>query len=92
VAVAALLAAPASALDNPLVVDLHAAKSSGVAASATLFESGSTVLVNVTVKSAVPQAAAVTLNDGDCANPGSVAFALSGVDDNESLTQLKHPF
>jgi hypothetical protein len=91
IALAAVIAAPALALDNPMVVDLHGAKSDQRAASATLFESGSTVLVNVTVQAAVPKAAAVTLNDGSCANPGGVAFALSRVDDNQSLTQLKHP-
>jgi hypothetical protein len=39
------------------------------------------------VQGNVPKASAITLNDGDCANPGDIAFALSGLVDNQSLTQ-----
>jgi hypothetical protein len=86
------LSGTALALDNPMVVDLHAVKGSRRAASATIFGSGSNVLVNVTVAGAsAPKAAAITLNDGDCANPGDIAFALSGLSDNQSLTKLEHP-
>jgi hypothetical protein len=83
--------APAVAVDNPLVVDLHAMKGAQRAASATLFGKGSSVLVNVTANGALPKDAAVTLNDGDCAKPGDIAFALSGLADSASLTQLDHP-
>lgn len=83
---------PASALDNPMVVDVHAIKGSQRAASATIFGSGDRVLVNVTAAGAnIPKAAALSLNDGDCSNPGNIAFALSGLSDNQSLTQLAHP-
>jgi hypothetical protein len=84
------LAVPALALDNPLVVDLHTLNGAQRQASATIFESGTSVLVNVTAQGA-PKAAAVTLNDGDCAKPGDIAFALSALDDNQSLTKLTHP-
>lgn len=92
--IAALCGAPALAVDNPVVVDLQAengAQGAQAEGKATLFGSGSTVLVNVLAKSSAPTGAAVTLNDGDCAHPGGVAFALSGLSDRQSLTQLKHP-
>jgi hypothetical protein len=92
VALAASLGGSAFALDNPMVVDLHAMKGSQRAASATIFGSGSNVLVNVTAAGAsVPKAAPITLNDGDCAKPGDIAFALSALSDNQSLTKLEHP-
>jgi hypothetical protein len=86
----AALAAPALALSNPMLVDLHAVNGAQRQASATIFGSGSSVLVNVTAQRA-PKAAAVTLNDGDCAKPGDIAFALSALDDYQSLTKLEHP-
>ncbi len=82
--------APADALENPLVVDLHATKGAQRAASATIFGSGSSVLVNVTAAGALPKDAAVSLNDGGCAKPGDIAFALSSLADDASLTQLNH--
>jgi len=89
---AGTLGRPALAVDNPMVVDLHAVKGSQRAASATIFGSGPTVLVNVTAAGVnLPKAAAITLNDGDCAKPGDIAFALSGLSDNQSLTKLAHP-
>ena len=82
---------PALALDNPLIVDLQTVKNAQSEASATIFGSGSNVLVNVTVRGGgVPKAAAITLNDGSCAKPGDIAFALSGLSDNQSLTKLDH--
>jgi len=87
---AATAGAPALALENPLVVDLHETASSAREASATIFGSGSSVLVNVTAEHGVPKDAAVTLNDGDCAHPGDIAFALSGFADEGSLTKLDH--
>lgn len=87
----ATLAAPAFALNNPMVVDLHAVKGAGRDASATIFGSGPSVLVNVTAQGKTPKDAAVTLNAGDCAKPGSIAFALTGLTDNQSLTTLAHP-
>ncbi len=90
-AIAAVCSAPALALDNPVVVDLRAEHGAQPAGSATIFGSGSTVLVNVTAPSTAPNGAAVTLNGGDCASPGGIAFALSDLSDNQSLTQLKHP-
>jgi hypothetical protein len=91
VALFAVTSAPALALDNPVVVDLHVANSSQRTASATLFGSGSSVLVNVTAEGSLPKMAAVTLNDGDCANPGSVVFALCGIADDQSMTKLEQP-
>jgi hypothetical protein len=82
--------APALAIENPLVVDLHGMKSSTREASATIFGSGSSVLVNVTGEQAVPKGVAVTLNGGDCTNPGEVAFALSAYAEGGSLTKLEH--
>jgi hypothetical protein len=90
-ALSAAMSAPALALSNPLVVDLRAANGPQTEASATIFGSGSSVLVNVRGQGNLPKTAAVTLNDGDCAKPGEVAFALSGIADNQSLTQLAHP-
>jgi hypothetical protein len=81
----------ALAFDNPVVVDLHAIKGAQREGSATIFGSGESVLVNVTAAGGgVPKAAAITLNHGDCANPGDIAFALSGLSDNQSLTKLAH--
>jgi hypothetical protein len=88
--VAAAAGGPALALDNPVIVDLQAVKGEQPEGSATIFGSGPSVLVNVTVGGGVPKAAAITLNDGDCANPGSIAFALSGLSENQSLTKLAH--
>jgi hypothetical protein len=90
-ALAAAIATPALALDDPLVVDLHSEKGAQADGSATIFGSGSSVLVNVTASGGVPPAAAVTLNDGSCSNPGDIAFALTGLSDNQSLTKLEHP-
>ena len=87
----AALAAPAFALNNPMVVDLHTVKGAQRDASATIFGSGPAVLVNVTAQGATPKDAAVTLNTGDCAKPGDIAFALTGLADNQSLTKLAHP-
>ena len=87
----AVSASPALALDNPLVVNLHPAKGAGQAGSATIFGSGSSVLVNVTAQGNLPKAAAITLNDGPCSKPGDIAFALSALSDNASLTKLSHP-
>jgi hypothetical protein len=85
----AAVGGPALALDNPLVVGLHGMKNSAPAASATIFGSGSSVLVNVT-GDRLPNGVAITLNDGDCANPGDIAFALSALADSGSLTKLEH--
>jgi hypothetical protein len=90
-AISAACSAPALALDNPVLVDLQAEHGAQPAGTATIFGSGSTVLVNVTAKATAPNGAAVTLNEGNCSHPGSVAFALSGLSDRQSLTQLKHP-
>lgn len=90
---AGLLCCPAqvSALDNPLVVDLHRSATTQQVASATLFGSGSMVLVNVTATRALPRNVAVTLNRGTCAHPAAIAFALTRVSGGQSLTQLRHP-
>jgi hypothetical protein len=88
---AALIAgAPALALNNPITVDLRAASGSARAASATIFGSGSSVLVNVTGERGAPKRAAITLNGGDCAKPGDVQFALAEFADHASFTQLNH--
>ena len=88
---AASAAAPALAIDNPLVVNLHDAKGAAAAGSATIFGSGPTVLVNVTAKGNLPKGAAITLNDGPCSKPGDIAFALTALSENNSLTTLSHP-
>jgi hypothetical protein len=82
---------PAVALENPLVVNLQGATIPQQVASATIFGSGSIVLVNVTANGRLPKNVAVTLNRGTCARPGAIAFALSRVAGEQSLTQLHHP-
>ena len=74
-----------------MVVDLHAIKGAQRDASATIFGSGPSVLVNVTAQGATPKDAAVSLNAGDSPSRGEVAFALTGMADNQSLTKLAHP-
>jgi hypothetical protein len=83
--------AQANALDNPLVVNLRGTATALQVASATLFGSGSRVLVNVTANRSLPKNVAVTLNRGTCAQPGAIAFALTRVSGGQSLTQLHHP-
>lgn len=83
--------APAVALDNPLVVDLQGTTIRQQVASATIFGSGSSVLVNITANRRLPKNVAVTLNRGTCAHPGAIAFALSRVSGGQSLTELHHP-
>ena len=87
-ALAGALAVPALALDNPLVVDLRGGHAGS--ATATMFQRGPIVLVNVTAGHGIPAHVAVTLNDGDCARPGGVAFALAPFSDAQSMTELKH--
>lgn len=82
---------PAFALDNPLVVHLQGTTTPQQVASATIFGSGSSVLVNVTAIRRLPKNVAVTLNRGTCAHPGAIAFALSRVSGGQSLTRLRHP-
>ncbi len=82
---------PAVALDNPLVVHLQGATTPQEVASATIFGSGSSVLVNVTANRRLPKNVAVTLNRGTCVDPGAIAFALSRVSAGQSLTKLHHP-
>ncbi len=81
---------PAAAIDNPLVVNLRGTTARQVA-SATIFGSGSSVLVNLTANGRLPKNVAVTLNRGSCAHPGAIAFALSRVSGGQSLTRLRHP-
>jgi hypothetical protein len=81
---------PAAALDNPLVVNLQGTTLPHVA-TATIFGSGSSVLVNVTANRRLPKNVAVTLNRGTCAHPGAIAFALARVSGGQSLTRLHHP-
>jgi hypothetical protein len=82
---------PAIALDNPLVVHLQGKTPPRQVASATLFGSGSIVIVNVTANGRLPKNVAVTLNRGTCDHPGPIAFALARVSGSQSLTQLHHP-
>jgi hypothetical protein len=82
---------PALALDNPLVVNLQGTTVPHQVASATIFGSGPTVVVNVTANRRLPKNVAVTLNRGTCAHPGAIAFALERVSGGQSLTQLHHP-
>ena len=82
---------PAAALDNPLVVNLRGTTTPQQVASATIFGSGSSVLVNLTADRRLPKNVAVTLNRGTCAHPGAIAFALSRVSGGQSLTRLRHP-
>ncbi len=87
---AASLVAPASALDNPVMISVHATAGATANASATLFEhDGDHVLVNVTAQD-VPNNVAITLNGGSCSEPGRVAFALSPMGGEASLTTIKH--
>lgn len=85
--IAVAMTAPASALDNPVVVNVKAANA---AASATLFERGNIVLVNITGEHGIPKDAAVTLNGGGCDKPGEVAFALTAFSENQSLTKMSN--
>jgi len=82
---------PAFALDNPLVVHLQGTITPQQVASATIFGSGSSVLVNVTGNRRLPKNVAVTLNRGTCGHPVAIAFALSRVSGGQSLTKLHHP-
>jgi len=81
---------PALALNDPLVFTVHRGQKTSDAASATIFGSRGSVLVNVIFSQTVPPRAAMTLNDGSCANPGNIAFALSAAGSDGSLTRLKH--
>ncbi len=65
---------PARALDNPLTVDLRGASSHLQEAAATIFGSGSNMLVDVTHYRGVLNGAAVTLNAGSCKRPGRICF------------------
>ena len=89
-AITALWPKPAKALDNPLTVNLRGPRSHLEVAAATIFGSGSTVLVDVTQYRAVLKGAAVTLNTGTCASPGSIAYRLSHFTKNASITELPH--
>ena len=94
-AVAAIATAAASgtsawALDNPLTVTLRGTKSHLTEAKATIFGSGSNVLVDVTRYRGVDNGAAVTLNTGPCRHPGDVAFGLSPFTKHGSVTELRH--
>jgi hypothetical protein len=89
-ALSALDTAPALALNDPLVFTVHRGQTTSDAASATIFGSRGSVLVNVIFSQAVPPRAAMSLNDGSCANPGNIAFALSAAGSDGSLTRLKH--
>jgi hypothetical protein len=86
----ALNAAPAFALSNPLVVNIRVAKTAVSEASATIFGSGKSVLVDITGNRAIPNGSAITLNRGACAHPGAIAFALAASSGDESLTKLRH--
>lgn len=86
----AFFPAQAVALDNPLVVHLQGTTTGRQVASATIFGSGSSVLVNITADHRLPKNVGVTLNRGTCAHPGAIAFALSRVSGGESLTRLRH--
>jgi hypothetical protein len=90
-AIAGAMSAPAFALDNPMVVDVHGMSAKAGAASATIFARGDNSLVNVNAQGGIPKNAAVTLNDGSCDNPGGVAFALAPLEDDQSMTTLNHP-
>jgi hypothetical protein len=87
---ASALTAPASALNNPVLVAMRGTSDTTTTASATIFEHGSDVLVNVTAEHGIPKNVAITLNDGSCANPGGVAFALAPFNDDQSMTTLSH--
>jgi hypothetical protein len=87
---AAMSPAPASALNNTLSVHLIGHDSHLREAAATIFGSGSNVLVDVTRYRAVADGAAVTLNKGLCSNPGAVAFKLSPFAKYGSVTELRH--
>ena len=89
-ALSATFAAPAMALENPVTVDLRASDKGSGTASATLFERGSIVLVNVSTEGGMPKDGAITLNGGTCANPGGVQFALAPLANAQSMTELKH--
>jgi hypothetical protein len=89
--VAMIVPTKALAIDNPLAFDLYSHQGALVEASATIFQSGTTVLVNLVGKRKIPKRAAVTLNAGGCKAPGGIAFALTRFRGNQSLTQLKHP-
>jgi hypothetical protein len=80
---------PVRALDNPLRVNLRGATSHLQVAAATIFGSGSNVLVDVTRYRDVLNGAAVTLNTGSCGNPGSIAFQLSPFTKVGSITELR---
>lgn len=89
-ALALLHAAPAAALNNPLTVRLTGMKSRLLAATATIFDSGSAVLIDVTRDREIPDGSAVTLDAGTCANPGKIAFRLSPFKKYGSVTQLPY--
>jgi hypothetical protein len=85
-----VLRTSAIASPNPLVVDLHRAQGSSREASATIFDTGSHLLINLTASRSVRMGAAVTLNAGMCERPGAIAFSLSRMSSNGSLTELRH--
>ncbi len=85
---AATLPGRALAVDNPLTVNLHGVDSKLQEAAATIFGSGSNVLVDVTRNRAVDDGAAITLNAGACSAPGAIAYALNPFQKYGSVTQL----
>jgi hypothetical protein len=79
---------PVQALDNPLTVNMRGARSHLLEAAATIFGSGSNVLVDVTRYGVIANRVAVTLDTGTCSNPGSIAFQLSPFTKDGSITEL----
>lgn len=85
----AICPTPAEALDNPLTVNLRGAITNLTEAAATIFGSGSNVLVDVTRYRGVLNGSAVTLNIGTCRNPGRIIYELSPFTNAGSITELR---
>jgi hypothetical protein len=81
---AVLLGAPASALDNPILIRLAGPAPGTV----TLFQADASVLVNVELGARTLQGAAVAIVDGTCADPGPGAYALTESVNGQSQTQV----
>jgi hypothetical protein len=83
---ALLLAAPAAALENPILIPL--AGSEGRFGSATLFQSGDRVLVNVDFVNVKLDGAGVQIDEGSCGRLGGVRVELSDSVNGQSQTQI----
>jgi hypothetical protein len=83
---AALLATQAAAFDNPILIGLTNAGTR--VGSATLFQTGNRVLVNVELEDLKVEGAGVEIVEGSCSRLGRPAVELSDTVSGQSQTQI----